>query len=106
MAVFEGAVLDDYVFAGELAPRKLMPRFYGNIVIADINQAFGNEDASGHAWVNRIGVRRTRRSQNGDVGDDDILALVGHEMEEGRVFEGDVADNEIFYAGEPDQPGT
>ena len=67
VAMKKGAIGDGDVFAGSGAARNRMAGFNRDVVVADVENAFGDENIFASAGINGIGVWRIGGCANGDA---------------------------------------
>src|SRR3989442_934732 len=79
VTVEHGAVGHADVLTRRLSARDLMPGFDGDVVIADIQDAFGDAHVFARAGVYGVGVRRIGGRADGDSFDEHVFAVNRHE---------------------------
>src|SRR4051794_34241030 len=80
------------LLAGKLAARHFFAGLNGDVVVADIDSAFGNKHAPAITRIDGVGIGRAGRSEDGDVRDDDVLAFRGNEVKLRGILECDILE--------------
>src|ERR1051326_1051091 len=89
VAMQECAINDRDVFASGGPARNRVAGFQRDIVIADIEYAFCDENIFARTGIDGVGVGRISRSPNRDMVDYDVFTVGRDQMEAGRVLQRD-----------------
>ena len=95
VAVQKNTVAHRDVFTLKLAAGNGPAGLDGDVVVAHVNVASGDQHPPA-ARINRVGVRRALRRENGHIGNDHVLAIRRDKMKLRRVLQRDVFQPQIF----------